>query len=288
MFKFITLLFILTYSIAVSATTNLTNEKKNNDDMSVWEGEWYFSWGYNRDYWFPSDIHVSQPELGNDFTVHNVRAEDFPEWTDGIWNKDITEPQFSFRIGHFFDKERSWGLEFNFDHTKYSSYNEQYAKVTGTINGAYVDSVQLLTSSYFRYYLHNGANHIMLNIVKRFPLLFEVNATNSLAVLLKAGGGIMLPHSENTILGQTNKVGSKEATNVIGTNKGWWQLNGWTVGVEIALRYVFYKPFYFEVSNKEAFAKLYNIPVFKGTADQILWMNEFIFSLGYTLDTLAE
>ena len=37
-----------------------------------------------------------------------------------------------------------------------------------------------------------------------------MNATNSLAVLLKAGGGDMLPHSENTILGQTNKVGSKE------------------------------------------------------------------------------
>ena len=57
---------------------------------------------------FPSDIHVSQPELGNDFTVHNVRAEDFPEWTDGIWNKDITEPQFSFRMGHFLIKEDSW------------------------------------------------------------------------------------------------------------------------------------------------------------------------------------
>ncbi len=126
----------------------------------------------------------------------------------------------------------------------------------------------------------------MLNIVKRFPLLFEINTTNSLAVLLKAGGGIMLPHSENTILGQTNKVGSKEATNTIGINKGWWQLNGWTVGIEIALRYVFYSPFYFEVSNKEAFAKLYNIPVFKGTAAQILWMNKFIFSFGYTFDTL--
>ena len=30
---------------------------------------WYFSWGYSRQQYAPSDIHVSQPSLGNDFTV---------------------------------------------------------------------------------------------------------------------------------------------------------------------------------------------------------------------------
>ncbi|WGL61378.1 hypothetical protein QEJ31_07205 [Pigmentibacter sp. JX0631] len=283
MLKFIIIIITLTSSIAFCINDN--NEKKNPEEVSFWDGEWYFSWGYNRDYWYPSDIHVSQPALGNDFVVHNVRAEDFPEWTDGVWNKDISEPQYSLRIGHFFDSDRSWGVEFNYDHTKYSSYNEQYARVSGMINGTYIDSIQLLTTSYFRYHLHNGANHVMINLVKRFPVLFEINETHSIALLVKVGGGIMLPHSENTILGQYNRVGSKEMTNYFGTNKGWWQLNGWTVGIEIALRYVFYKPFYFEFSNKEAYSKLYNIPVYKGTAEQSLWMNEFIFSLGYTYDS---
>ena len=58
------------------------------------KGEWYFSWGYNKDYWAPSDIHVSQPDLDNDFTVHQVRATDYPQWnTSGlIFDKGIATP----------------------------------------------------------------------------------------------------------------------------------------------------------------------------------------------------
>jgi len=33
-----------------------------------------------------------------------------------------------------------------------------------------------------------------------------------------------------------------------------------------------------------AYARLYDIPVYKGTADHSLWMNEVIMSLGFTHD----
>ena len=42
------------------------------------ENNWYFSWGFSRQQYAPSDIHVSQPGLGNDFTVHQAAASDFP------------------------------------------------------------------------------------------------------------------------------------------------------------------------------------------------------------------
>lgn len=280
-------LFLYANPVENKEIPNSATPSSINEDSGFWEGEWYFSWGYSKDYWLPSDIHISQPSLGNDFTIHNVRAEDFPQWNSGIFNKQLTEPEFNVRIGHFFDKERTWALELNYDHTKYSTYIDQYARITGTISGHSVDMVQQLTYDYFHYNLHNGANHIMINIVKRIPIFGSINQNFSLAGILKAGGGIMLPHSENKIMGNTNNVGNKEFHNYFGYKSGWWQLNGWTVGVEAGLRFVIWCPFYIEFTGKEAYSRLYHIPVYQGTAEQTLWMSELILSLGYTFDTLG-
>jgi len=245
--------------------------------------EWYFSWGYSRDFWQPSDIHISQPALGNDFTIHQVQAQDFPQWNTGLANKDLTDPQYNIRIGHFFDADRSLGVEFNFDHSKYSSILDQTSHITGTMGGQPVDMYQQLTTNYFHYDLHNGANHIMLNVVKRFPIVGEINRTFSVAALAKAGAGIMLPHAENTVLGNNNNVGAKQFNNWVGLRNGWWQLNGWTTGIEAGFRFVAYDPVYLELTDKEAFAKLEGVPVYEGTASQELWMNEIILSVGFTL-----
>jgi hypothetical protein len=258
------------------------------EEPGFWEGEWYFSWGYSKEYWQPSDIHISQPALGNDFTIHDVRAEDYPQWNSGVFNKQLTDPEYSVRVGHFFDKYRTLALELNYDHTKYSSYIDQNARVSGKISGNYVDMIQLLSYDYFHYNLHNGANHVMINIVKRIPILGEVNQTFSLAGMLKAGAGIMLPHSENEIMGNTNNVGSKEFGNYVGFKSGWWQLNGWTAGIEAGFRFGVYSPIYLEFTGKEAYSRLYNVPVYEGTAEQTLWMSELILSLGYTFDTLSK
>lgn len=271
---------------APSSSENVQDDLKSN--ISFWEGEWYFSWGYNRDYWQPSDIHVSQPALGNDFTIHNVRAEDFPQWNSGIFDKGITEPQYSLRIGHFFDKNKMFAIEFNYDHTKYSSYIDQNARITGKIHNNSVDMVKLLDYNYFHYNLHNGANHIMFNFVTRLPIFKETNQTLNLSGLLKAGIGIMLPHSENMIMGNSNDVGSKELKNYVGYKSGWWQLNGWTTGVEVGFRFNIYYPIYIEFTDKETYSMLYNIPVYQGTAEQSLWMNELIFSVGFTYDNLSK
>lgn len=248
------------------------------------EGEWYFSWGYNSETWAPSDIHVSQPSLGNDFTVHNVKGHDEPGWTTGVFNKGLFAPQNNIRVGRFIDEERTLAIELSLDHTKYTSTANQTARVSGTINGAPVNSVKQLDNNYFRYHLHNGANHLMLNIVKRVPLLGVTNETMSLAAIGKAGIGLMVPHSDNTIMGQNNDVGPKQFSNFFGTKHGWWQFDGVTTGVEAGLRLVLVKPVYLELTDKVAYSRLYDIPVYKGKADQSLWMNEVILSLGFTYD----
>lgn len=250
------------------------------------EGEWYFSWGYNTETWAPSDIHVSQPELGNDFTIHDVKGHDDPGWDTGLFNKGLFVPQTNMRIGRFIDEERTVAVELSLDHTKYTSRIGQTARVSGTINGTAVNSDRVLDENTFRYNLHNGANHLMVNIVRRVPLVGATNESLTLAAIGKAGVGLMLPHSSNTVLGNNNdaEVGPKKINNYFGTKHGWWQFDGWTAGIEAGVRFVAVKPFYLELTDKVAYAWLYDIPVYKGTADHSLWMNEVILSLGFTYD----
>ena len=246
--------------------------------------EWYFSWGYNRDFWAPSSIHVVQPALNNDFTVHDVKATDFAQWNDSgyIFDKGITVPQFNIRYGWFLESQHEYALEFSIDHTKYNTTIGQTAHVSGMINGLPVDQDSVLTSDYFNYRLHNGANHIMLSLVKRTPLIGELNQSLSLSLLLKGGAGVMIPHAESTIFGKESDVGPKKASNAFGVSSGWWQLAGWTTGGEVAARFVFARPFFFELSDKVAYAHLWNVPVYQGRADQSLWMNAVLFAFGIT------
>lgn len=96
------------------------------------DGEWYFSWGYNKEYWAPTDIHVSQASLGNNFTIHGVQGADefsFPE----IFSPSLFGPQYNIRIGRFINDERTIGVEFSLDHTKYTTILGQTAAVTGLV-----------------------------------------------------------------------------------------------------------------------------------------------------------
>ena len=238
--------------------------------------KWYFSWGYNSDSWTRSDIHISEPSLHNNFTIHNVSASDDPGWTTGIFNKDLTVPQFNIRIGRFINAAHTLAIEFSLDHTKYNTNLNQLAQVTGTIDGKPVNKKEVLSSNYFDYKLHNGANHIMLSLAL-FKPLFNIKDTDlALSFVGKLGVGIMFPHAENTVLGNKSDVGKKELSNVF----GWWQFGGWTAGEEVGFRLALYKPVYLEFTNKEAYTSLSNIPVYEGRANQTLWLNETIVSLG--------
>lgn len=247
------------------------------------DGEWYFSWGYDKEYWTNSDIHVSQPTLGNDFTMHNVQGTDGFSASE-IFSGDPFGPQYNIRIGRFIDDARTIALELNIDHSKYQTVIGQTAPVTGQIAGVPANANYQLTDDFYSEVLHNGANHVMLNAVYRYPLIGQTNETFSVAAIGKAGLGIMLPHTTDTILGNTNDVGDKSLSNAIGFTNGWWQLNGWTAGVEFGFRVVLYKPVYLELTDKEAYTSLVDLPAYLGTVQQSLWMNEITLSIGVTYD----
>jgi hypothetical protein len=243
------------------------------------DAEWYFSYGSSKQYWAPTDIHVSQPSLGQDFTIHDVRGHDEPD-VASLFTGNLFGPQYNIRVGRFINDKVA--VELSLDHTKYTVTSGQTALVTGTAPGGAGNRV--LDDTFFRYLLHNGANHVMTNLVYRQPLIGKTNETLSIAFIGKAGAGIMVPHVDNTIDGHPSDVGQKVPSNFLGIHNGWWQFGGWTTGLEMGFRMVVWKPVYIEVTDKVAYSRLWNLPAYQGLIDHPLLLNEVVFSIGFTYD----
>jgi hypothetical protein len=250
---------------------------------SLFGGEWYVSWGYNLESFRPTDIRIRTPSLGGDFVIHGVRGHDEGMLDTRLLRTAPFKPQYSIRVGRFIDKAHTLAVELNYDHTKFTSAVGQTTRVTGTIGGLPVDRAITLDDSTFRYLFHNGLNHAMVNVVKRLPLIGEPNETFSIAGMAKAGAGVLLPHADNTILGNTLDIGEKKWGNYFGKHSGWWQLDGWTTALEAGLRFVPVAPLYIEVTDKIAYARMSDVAVHAGTAAHDLWMNEAVISLGTTI-----
>lgn len=250
------------------------------------EKNWYFSWGYSRQWYAPSDIHVTQPGLGNNFTVHQVQASDLaasiPETIDSTFNLNFFAPQENIRVGKFMDSEKTLAVEFSLDHSKYNTNLGQTAHVSGTINNQPVDQNMVLDKQTFDYVHHNGLNHIMMNVVWLHHLYGPEQKPGDLQSISRIGAGFLLPHSENTIFGNANQVGPKWGQNTCCFGRSdWWQLLGWTAGVEVGVRYRMTESVYLELTAKEAYGVLRRVPVYQGSADQEIWMTEGVFSAGY-------
>ena len=249
------------------------------------EGNWYFSWGYSRQQYAPSDIHVSQPDIGSDFVVHKARASDFPSSPEdtitSLFNLDLTNPQENIRIGKFLNLEKTFAVELSIDHSKYNVDLGQTVAVTGTVKNAAYNKDMVVTSDNFGYNLHNGLNHVMVNAVWLRHLRGPEKQPGDLQLISRVGAGLLIPHADNTIFSNANEVGPKNTNVCCFSSTDWWQINGWTAGVEVGLRYRVYKTMYLELTAKGAYGVLRGVPVYKGTADQTIWMSEQVLSTGF-------
>lgn len=269
-----------------SATPSAAPQKSDTPALNK-EKNWYFSWGYSRQYYAPSDIHVTQPSLGNNFTVHQAKATDFAtnvaDTLDSTATLNFFAPQENIRVGKFMNPEKTFAIEFSLDHSKYNTDLGQTALVSGTKNSLPVNQNTVLDHQRFDYALHNGLNHIMLNAVWLHHLYGPEQKQGDLQSISRVGAGILLPHAVNTIDGNENQVGPKWGitSSCCFARNDWWQLNGWTVGVELGMRYRLTESVYLELTAKEAYGVLRNVPVYLGTADQEIWMTEGVFSAGY-------
>jgi hypothetical protein len=238
----------------------------------VKNGNLYFSWGYNKEWYTRSTVEVNQPELGNHYQMNSVKAHDRPGWNTGIFNKPLTVPQYNYRLGYFFNEKQDFAIEINFDHTKFIIQDQQDIKVTGTQNHQPVsETIAFNEDNGFYYYLNNGANFLLFNLVKRFELYHLSNQNFKVDFLTKAGIGPVIPHVQNSLYGKENESG--------------FQLGGWNAGVETALKVTAFKHVYLEFAQKVDYARYSNLKVYKGRARQAFGTYELILSLGVQLPT---
>ena len=229
--------------------------------------EFYFSWGYNKEWYTRSIVKINQPSLGNKYSFVNIKGHDRPGWDDALFTKALTIPQYNYRLGLFINREKGIAIEINFDHTKFI-FADQVANVKGTINNKRVDSVVNFSQPDFYYYLNNGANFLLFNIVKRAHLLKTKNERIKIDLLSKAGIGPVIPHVENKFFGNANKPN--------------FQFGGWNAGIEAVIRATFFNYVFLEYSNKLDYARYSNLKIYEGTAKHAFGTYEMILSLGVT------
>jgi hypothetical protein len=221
----------------------------------VGNGSLYFSWGYNAEWYTHSTLHVKQSSAGNDYKLIGIRGHDHPGWDEGLFSKALSIPQYNYRLGYFFNEKQDLALEINFDHTKYIITDNQDVHIKGTFNGEQVNTTKRFSEkegSY--YYLNNGANFLLFNLVKRFRLIKPKSNNFKLDLLTKAGIGPVIPHVENSFWGLANKPH--------------FQIGGWNTGIETAIKLTAFKYAYLEFAQKFDYARYSGLKIYEGTARQ--------------------
>jgi hypothetical protein len=232
------------------------------------ETGFYFSWGYNKDYFSKSDVHYKNTESDNyDFKILDCNARDLPGFKS-ILKTDISIPQYVYRLGYYFKKKSQFGIEINFDHAKYIVTDDQTLRVTGQIRGRAIDKDTLVTNNFVHLEHTNGANYLMANFLYRIKLFESRKGNSALSLIFKTGMGIAIPKTDVTFMGKRE---DKE-----------FHISGFVIGEEIALRYSIYKGLITEFSTKNAYVNFYDaLGVGTGMVSHSYYTTMLILTLGY-------
>lgn len=262
----ITSYLLMFFNCAAMAQTTETTKQKHKT------GSVYFSWGYNMEWYTRSTVHIKQDAIGNNYDLVHVYAHDHKGWDNGIFNRALTIPQYNYRLGYYFNDKQDLAIELNFDHTKYIISDGQIVILKGTLGGVKTNEYIVFSQQNgFYYYLNNGANFLLVNIVKRLGL-YQAKSKNLLIDLTgKAGIGPVIPHVDNSLFGNHNSPG--------------FQLGGWNTGLETAIRATFMRYAFIEFSQKVDYARYSNLKVYEGTAKQNFGTYELILSIGAIIPT---
>ena len=234
----------------------------------IGKGTFYGSWGYNKDYFSKSDLHFKDAGAGDyDFTLYDVKAKDRPGFRQ-LFSTTLAVPQYVYRLGYYFNNKKDLGIEINFDHAKYVMIDNQVLHLKGTIHGVYYDKDTLVTPDLLKFEHTNGANFLMINLLKRQRLLVSKNKKHWISAVVKPGAGIVIPKTDVAILG--NHLDNK------------FHIAGYIAGVEAGLRYDLFKYAFIEFTGKGSFANYTDVLVIgTGKAHHYFFAGEVILTAGF-------
>jgi hypothetical protein len=264
----ISLILFFAPMIVLSQETQINSQAVAKDIKGKRKGEFYVSWGYNTEWYTHTNIHVNQPALNSNYTLEDIVGHDHQLWNTGIFNKAITIPQFSCRAGYFFNDAKDLGIELNYDHCKFIVVDGQTAHMVGTFRGKAVDTNFVFAWPHNQYFLNNGANFILVNLVKRMHIIKDKNEYIKVDALGKVGFGPTFPHVQNTLFDLSNK--------------GHFQVGGFNEGLEAGIKITFFKYIYIEYTNKLDWADYYGLRLSTGTSHQAFGTYEMIGNIGIT------
>ncbi|MBL7932117.1 MAG: hypothetical protein JNL60_09445 [Bacteroidia bacterium] len=257
------LLFILITGSTFSQSDSLKGKNKG----------LYLTWGYTKAYYSKSTIHFKNHtgtdyQNNYDFTVYNATASDRPDLKKIKDVVNVTIPQFVFRVGY--QVSDKWGLELNYDHTKYVVNDYQQVHVKGQIGDNWVDEVKVMDPDSFLHFEHtDGANFWMINLVRQFKI-YNPNKNFQASWVVKPGAGVVIPRTDVTMFGTR-----------LNNN---WKLAGWIVGVETGVRLQFLRHGFFEFVGKGSFADYVNAFILgkgHGRANHHFFTAQMTATLGY-------
>ena len=136
----------------------------------------FFTWGYNRSFYLPSDIHVNGPDLSIPFKDVIAADDPAPLSSDYYRIDKFTIPQFDFRFGIILAND--WRITGGWEHMKYQTTVGSKTKASGHIGRQYpnlyfperdfVDHEVEITKGLFYHEHTDGLNYIHLEVEKGY------------------------------------------------------------------------------------------------------------------------
>ncbi len=257
--------------IRFSTAQDLTPQKPKR------KAQFYFSWGYNRDWYSKSNIHVIYHNAQNteqlNVMLYDAKAKDKPDM-DRYWQPErLTIPQYDLKAGLFFNDKHDFGIELGWNHLKYVVTPWQNIHMKGEINGTPIDAVVPLNDTLIHIQHTNGNNYLILSLVKRQKLITRKNV--QISAIATVGAGPMISYTIDKILGDYDP--------------GYFHYHGWVAATSLGLRISFLKYLFIQTDAQGAFANYTNTKLgyaHLGTARQHFfslqwtWEGGLIFPVG--------
>jgi hypothetical protein len=206
----------------------------------------YIQWGYNKEWYTKSTIHFKLAN-GDDFKFIKAKAHDEPG-LDAIIDrpKDISIPQYNYRLGFYLNKKHTKAIELNFDHIKYIVTEGQNVRVRGTLGKQQVDADSVLKPYDFLHLEHtDGGNLLHINYVQQNTIKKSKKYNRPvLNTIWKAGAGINIPRTDFTYYG--DKYNND------------FHVAGYNLSVEAGMRWYFSKRFFLEGTGKTGYVRYIN------------------------------
>jgi len=253
-------LLFLFVSVSYSSYSQLTAISQSGGIGKLW-----MMFGYNRAYFFPSDIRFKGE--GYDFTISKAKANDDWQFSNADhWDKEI--PQFTYRIGYFFNSEEMLGLEASYNWVNYDLPLNAKVKVKGTIHDSLVNGEVYPIGDFLRYRHTNGSGYAELKVVKGFLIYGNHDYSQMFFALAKAGGGLAITRTGVTLFGEKQQND--------------FNLSGFTGTLEGTIKYTYNSHWNIETGLKGDFVDYTNVlTVDTGRATHYVISLHWIISIGF-------